>query len=237
MSAVPYPVRVEGRLDPELSRWLWLVKWILAIPHFIVLLFLWIAFVVVSVIAFFAILFTGRYPRGLFDFNVGVVRWTWRVGFYTFDANGTDRYPPFSLQPEDYPASYEVEYPETLSRGLVLVKWWLLALPHYAIVSFFAGGSWFAVSAGDSHHYRDWGGSSTGLIFVLVLFGVVALLFTGRYPRGIFDFVIGMNRWCFRVLAYAALMTDRYPPFRLDQGETEAAAPAVSEPAPYEPAS
>jgi Domain of unknown function (DUF4389) len=232
MAAVSaYPVRVEGRLDPELSRWLWLVKWILAIPHYIVLLFLWIAFVIVSVIAFFAILFTGRYPRSLFDFNVGVVRWTWRVGFYTFDANGTDRYPPFSLQPADYPASYEVEYPETLSRGLVLVKWWLLALPHYAVVSVFAGGAWFALNGGDSHHYREWGGRSSGLIFMLVLFGVVALLFTGRYPRGIFGFVIGMNRWALRVVAYAALMTDRYPPFRLDQGPTEPAVPP-SEPRP-----
>jgi hypothetical protein len=232
VAAVPaYPVRVEGRLDPQLSRWLWLVKWILAIPHYIVLVFLWIAFMVVSVIAFFAILFTGRYPRSLFDFNVGVVRWTWRVGFYTFDANGTDRYPPFSLQPEDYPASLEVEYPETLSRGLVLVKWWLLALPQYAVVSFFAGGGgWFAVHAGDSHRYYR-AGSGGGLILLLVFFGVVALLFSGRYPRGIFDFVIGMNRWCFRVLAYAALMTDRYPPFRLDQGETEPAAPA-GEPQP-----
>ncbi len=225
MSAIPYPVRVEGRLDPELSRWLWLVKWILAIPHYIVLVFLWLAFLVVSVLAFFAILFTARYPRGLFDFNVGVVRWTWRVGFYTFDANGTDRYPPFTLALTDYPASLEVEYPETLSRGLVLVKWWLLALPHYVVVGFFTGG-WFAIHTGNSQ--GDWGGPwGGGLIFALVLFGVVALLFSGRYPLGIFDFVIGMNRWCFRVLAYAALMTDRYPPFRLDQGQTEAAAPAT----------
>jgi Domain of unknown function (DUF4389) len=234
MAVVPdYPARLEGRLDPQLSRWLWLVKWILAIPHYIVLFFLWLAFLVVSVIAFFAILFTGRYPRGLFDFNVGVLRWTWRVGFYTFDANGTDRYPPFTLAETDYPASYDVEYPETLSRGLVLVKWWLLALPHYVVISFFVGaGGWLGWHSGANDYGGGWdfphGG---GLIFTLVLFGVIALLFTGRYPRRIFDFVIGMNRWTLRVAAYAALMTDRYPPFRLDQGETEPSAPAAVEPA------
>ncbi|MET1061711.1 MAG: DUF4389 domain-containing protein, partial [Aeromicrobium sp.] len=78
----PYPLRVDASLDPGLSRWMWLVKWFLAIPHFIILIFLWIAFFFVSVAAFFAILFTGRYPKGLFDFNVGVMRWSWRVSVY-----------------------------------------------------------------------------------------------------------------------------------------------------------
>jgi Domain of unknown function (DUF4389) len=197
------PVRVEGRLDPDLRRWLWLVKWILLIPHYVVLFFLWIAFVVASVIAFFAILFTGRYPRALFDFNVGVLRWTWRVEFYGYSALATDRYPPFSLgDRDDYPARFEVAYPEQLSRGLVLVKWWLLAIPQYIVVSVFVG-------------------SLGGLIGILALFAGVALLFTGRYPVGIFDFVAGLNRWVLRVTAYAGLMTDTYPPFKLDLGGQE----------------
>jgi hypothetical protein len=216
-----YPLRVEGELDGNLSRWLWLVKWVLLIPHFVVLVFLWIALVVVTVVAFFAILFTGRYPRAIFDFNVGVLRWTWRVGFYSYSALGTDRYPPFTLADvPDYPARLDVEYPQALSRGLVLVKWWLLALPHYLVVGVFAGGAWAGLNAASDNGTWSSGG---GLIGLMVFISGVALLFTGRYPRSIFDFVMGMNRWVFRVAAYATLMTDAYPPFRLDMGGEEPA--------------
>jgi uncharacterized protein DUF4389 len=218
-----YPVRIEGRLDPGLSRWLWLVKWLLAIPHFVVLFFLWLAFAVLTLVAFFAILVTGRYPRGMFDFNVGVLRWTWRVGFYSYAALGTDRYPPFTLdQVPDYPATLEVEYPEQLSRGLVLVKWWLLAIPQYLVVGILVGGGSYAASRADHWGGGWWLGAEGGLVGLLVFFAGIALLFTTRYPRGLFEFVLGLDRWVARVVAYAALMTDRYPPFRLDQGGPDA---------------
>ena len=137
-SPTGYPVRLTGELDPNLSRWLWLVKMFLAIPHYLVLAFLLVAFLVTTVIAGFAIVFTGRYPRSLFDFNVGVLRWNWRVGFYVYAALGTDRYPPFTLARADYPADIEVAFPEHPSRGLVLVKW-LLAVPHLLFVGLIAG--------------------------------------------------------------------------------------------------
>jgi hypothetical protein len=216
-----YPLRVEGALDDQLSRGLWLVKWLLLIPHFIALVFLWLAFVVVTVISFFAILFTGRHPTGLFDFKVGVLRWSWRVGFYSYSALGTDQYPPFTLgEVPEYPAQLHVEYPQELSRGLVLVKWWLLALPHYLVVAVFAGGAWAGANSGSDNWQMT---SSLGLIDLMVLIAGVALLFTTRYPRTIFDFVMGMNRWVLRVIAYATLMTDAYPPFRLDMGGEEPA--------------
>jgi hypothetical protein len=224
----PYPVRLEGRLDPGLSRWQWLVKWLLAIPHYIILVFLWLAFGTLTVVAWFAILFTGRYPKSIFEFNVGVMRWTWRVSYYAHNVLGTDQYPPFTLAETDYPASFDVAYPEQLSRGLALVKWWLLAIPHFLIVGVFTGGVWSTTRAGNE--MISIGGD---LIGILVLIAGVALIFTGRYPRGLFELVMGLNRWCYRVLAYATLMRDEYPPFRLDTGGTE---PGATPPAtPTEP--
>jgi len=229
----PYPLRIEGTRDQRLSRGLWLVKWLLAIPHYVILVFLWIALLITSVIALFAILFTGRYPRSLFDFNVGVLRWTWRVGFYSYNALGTDRYPPFTLEDvTDYPARLAIDYPERLSRPLVLVKWWLLALPHLLIVGLFADAGWAFWGDGPSWLVYP----SGGLISLMVLIAAVSLLFTASYPKSIYDFVLGMNRWVFRAGAYCLLMTDCYPPFRLDMGgqepPAEIAGAAVTPPAP-----
>jgi hypothetical protein len=205
-----YPARLNAQLDQPLSRWLWLVKWILVIPHYVVLAFLWLAFAVLSLVAGVAILVTGRYPRGIFDFNVGVLRWTWRVQYYAIGAFATDKYPPFTLNDDpDYPAHFDVEYPEHLSRGLVLVKWWLLAIPHYLVMAAFTGGTVWA-----TWHFG-------GLIGVLAVIAAVMLAVTGSYPRGVYDFLLGMNRWAWRVAAYVGLMTDEYPPFRLDMGGPE----------------
>jgi hypothetical protein len=215
MNPTGYPISVDARFDQP-GRWLWLVKWLLLIPHYIVLLFLWIGFVIVTVIAFFAILFTTRYPRGLFDFNVGVLRWSWRVSYYGYSALGTDRYPPFTLADvPDYPARLRIDYPEQLNRWLPLVKWWLLAIPHYLIVGGLVG-SGYAV-ASDAHG-RGYSYSGPGLLGAVVLVAAVALLFTVRYPPGLYDLAVGINRWGYRLTVYVALMTDRYPPFRLDQG-------------------
>lgn len=233
-TTVAYPVHVDAALDPRLSRWLWLVKWILVIPHYVALAFLWLGFVVTSVIAFFAILVTGRYPRALFTYNVGVLRWSWRVTYYAYGALGTDRYPPFTLhEVDDYPAHLSVDYPAHLSRGLVLVKWWLLAIPHYLIVAVFVGGGTWIVNRST----EDWQANLGGLVGILVLVAAVILAVTGAYPRPLFDFILGLNRWALRVAGYAGLMTDVYPPFRLDPGGSDPSQVALARPHDDAPAS
>ena len=205
-----YPLIIKGELRETPSRALWLVKWLLLFPHIICLAGLWIAFIVVTVIAFFAVLFTGTYPRGMFDFNVGVLRWTWRVSFYGYGALATDVYPPFSLEPDaTYPADLFVEYPEKLSNGLVLVKW-LLAVPHYAVLVFLTG-------FGLRYVYEHVDFVSGGLLSVLVLIIAIVLLFAKTYIGDIFRLVVGINRWVFRVAAYVFLLTDEYPPFRFEE--------------------
>jgi Domain of unknown function (DUF4389) len=201
------PVRLEGQLDPPLSRWLWLVKWFLLIPHILILVLLWLAFILTTVAAFFVLLFTGRYPRGIFDFNLGVLRWTWRVAFYSYSALATDRYPPFSLSEEpDYPARLDIDYPESQRRGFRLIGWWLLGIPQYAIAGVIAGGGGYA---------------SAGIIGVLVFVVAMLLLFKNAYREDVFDVLMGFNRWCFRALAYGAFLTPQYPPFRFDAGPRE----------------
>ncbi len=218
VAANSMPVVVEASLDEPLSRWKWLVKWIADVPHIIILWFLWVAAFVLTVVAFVAILAHERYPRTLFETNVGIMRWTWRVGYYAFSVLGTDRYPPFTLADVEYPARLTVAYPEHVSRGLALVKWWLLAIPHYLIIGIFTQTSATAHSTPGTPLSPH---TTFGLGPLLVLIAAIALLFTGRYPPGIFDLVIGLHRWVYRVITYAAFMHDVYPPFRLDPGGTE----------------
>ena len=212
-----YPLDIRGEMSPDLSPWLWMVKWLLAMPHFIVLIFLSLAAFVLWVIAWWAILFTARYPRGLFNYIVGVMRWWWRVSFYAFYPLATDRYPPFSLKSnDDYLADLYVEYQERLSRVKVIFKWWLLAIPHYIVVMLFTGMqilldnnidaiAWTMnyLQSADAVEYvlvlmpliislPFAAIAAVGLMGVLTLIAAITLLFRGRYPTDIFELVMGM---------------------------------------------
>jgi hypothetical protein len=189
--APDYPAIYDVEYPERLSRWKIFVKWLLAIPHFIIIYLLGLVFAVLVFIAFFAVLFTKKWPRALFDFALQIQRWTYNTYIYAVTLQ-RDEYPPFTGEAGQYPVTLDVEYDENLSRWMIFVKW-LLALPHYIVLAVLGIGVAFA-----------W------------LIAFFAILFTARYPRGLFDFVTGTIRWAIRVTAYAFwFMTDRYPPFSL----------------------
>ena len=193
------PVRVRGDDDAP-SRWLWLVKWcVLAVPHYPILIGLYLVYPLSTIVAGVVILCTGRYPRLLFDFNVGTLRWSWRVMNFRFPMNSTDKYPPFTLASRpDYPGDLEVDYPQRLRNWAVLVKW-LLAVPQVLLC---------------------W--SMEPLLQALCVIAAVSLLCTGTTPAGMHDLLMGIVRWRYRVAVYVSLMDDRYPPFRMDLGSDDA---------------
>jgi hypothetical protein len=186
-----YPVRYDVEYPEQLSRWKIFVKWILAIPQFIIVYLLQGVASILVFIAFFAILFTKKWPRGLFDFTVQINRWTANTFAYAL-LLFRDEYPPFGGEAGQYPLKLEIDYDDNLSRWLIFVKW-LLVIPHVIVLLVL---------------------ELVGFVMVLIAF--FAILFTGKYPRGLYDFVVGVIRWYWRVDAYAfLLMTDRYPPFSL----------------------
>ena len=184
-----YPLRFDVEYPERLSRLLIFVKGLLAIPHWIILYALMAVAQAITVVAWFAILFTGRYPKGLFDFVVGIYRWQYNVGAYVLLLR--DDYPPFSLSAGQYPVTFDIEYPERLSRLLIFVKW-LLIIPHLIVLVVL--------------------GIVYGITLVIAWF---AILFTARYPKGLFNFGVGLLRWGARINAYYMLMRDDYPPFSL----------------------
>ena len=183
-----YPVRVDVDYPDRLSRLLIFVKWLLAIPHYVVLFFLGIGAYVVLIIAWFSTIITGTYPEGMFNYLVGVMRWGARVSAYVFLL--TDQYPPFSLEDDQsYPLRLDIDYPQQIARWRPLLNW-LLVIPA-------------AIVAG-----------VIGIIaYVCVLIAWFAILITGRYPQGMFDVVVISFRWTMRTTAFEYWMTEQYPPF------------------------
>ena len=224
-----YPLRVEAHRDEVLSRWLWLVKWLLLVPHYIILAFLYAGLVVLTLVAYLVVLFTGRYPRGIARYNLGVLRWSWRVNFYGYQALGTDRYPPFTLADvPDYPARLELDEAPQPPRWLPLVAW-LFAVPHLLILGALTGAGGWGTDDGSTARTAA---APLSVVAVGVLIAGFGLLFTGRYPGGIYRLLVGIARWSLRVVSYLTLLTPRYPPFRLDQGEGEPDDGPPPEPSP-----
>lgn len=190
-SGEAYPVRFEASNQGDYNRFLPLIKWLLALPHYIVLLFLGIGALFVILIGFFAVLFTGKWPRGLWDYLTGVNRWAMRVTAYVLLL--TDQYPPFSLEDDPgYPVRVEFDYPETVNRWRPLVQW-LLAIP-YLIVA----------------------GILLYVAEIVAFIAIFVILFTAKLPQGMFNLIVNPLRWQLRGNAYGGWLVTRYPPFSWD---------------------
>lgn len=171
----------------SLFGWLYIT-----LPHGIILMFLRLWSAILSFIAFWSILFTGRYPQTFYEFQVDLMRWSTRVNARVY--NLCDGYPPFGLKAEDPFVKFDMPYPERLDPGLLIVRFFFaffyVLIPHGFIL-------YFRVIA--------------SVIVGFLAFWVV--LFTGEYPRSWFEFNVGTLRWSLRVTLYLNYMTDDYPPF------------------------
>ncbi|HKP89907.1 MAG TPA: DUF4389 domain-containing protein [Thermoleophilaceae bacterium] len=190
-----YPIDLQVDYPEEgISRWRPLLHWLLLIPHFFALLFVGIAAYVVIAISWFAVLITGKYPEGMFNFVTGVLKWGNRVVAYEYFM--TEDYPPFTLDDEpDYPVRTRFDYPSPdgkIARWRPLVNW-LLAIPHFIVIYFL-----FIAES------------------IILFIAFFAVLFTRKWPRSMFDFTVGIIRWRTRVIGFYLWMTEEYPPFALD---------------------
>ena len=188
------PVTLELEAPLEVARWRPIVNWILAIPQLVVVYALNIVLEVLAIISFFTVLFTKKIPSGIFRTMAMVHRYQWRV--FSFAMFMRNPYPPFEFTPSAAdtgtdPGVFAIDEPPELNRWLPLIKW-LLAIPHYIVLVFLF----------------------IGVIFVKIV-AFFAVIFTGRYPEGLRDYVVGVFRWATRVNTYVLFMTDAYPPFSL----------------------
>ncbi len=186
-----YPVSATAELQQSYVRFLPLVKWLLLLPHYFALFFLAIGAAVVAFIALFAVLFTGAYPRGMWDYMFGFYRWTLRVTAYLLLM--TDRYPPFTLgETEDDNVFLSAEYPTSVERWRPFVAW-LLILPYLIVASLI-----LAVAQ------------------VCSFLAFFTIIFTKRIPEGIFDIMRVALNWQMRANFYSYWLSTRYPPFNWD---------------------
>ncbi|MBK5233541.1 MAG: DUF4389 domain-containing protein [Thermoleophilia bacterium] len=187
-----YPVQVEADLLPEYSRFMPLIKWFLLIPQYIVLVFLGIGALFVIMIAFFAILFTGTFPKGMWDYLVGVHRWALRVMAYHLLVS--DKYPPYSMdeQPGDT-VRLHAAYPETVERWRPFVAW-LLVIPYMFVASLI--------------------GMVASICSFIAFFTII---FTKKIPDGLFDVIRISFVWQIRAGFYNSWMSTEYPPFEWDE--------------------